>query len=163
VRMVFSSPLDSAMRYRADNIQVGKDLKDNSTDCDVVAEAFLKKGLGDLSDLARSRRPGRILRVLKDKILSEATRPPATLGRLSNNSMAKHDGLSRATVQRIWSTNDTKPHRTRLCKLSSGEQYGAKFSGVIGLIFSLQTRRWCSAAMRKVSVRRCSAFDPDCP
>src|ERR1700676_3918221 len=31
--MVFSSPLDSAMRYRADNIQVGKDLKDNSTDC----------------------------------------------------------------------------------------------------------------------------------
>jgi hypothetical protein len=41
--MVFSSPLDSAMRYRADNIQVGKDLKDNSTDCDVVAEAFFKK------------------------------------------------------------------------------------------------------------------------
>jgi hypothetical protein len=108
--MVFSSPLDSAMRYRADNIQVGKDLKDNSTDCDVVAEAFLKKGLGDLSDLARSRRPGRILRVLKDKILSEATRPPATLGRLSNNSMAKHDGLSRATVQRTG--RPTTPSRT---------------------------------------------------
>jgi hypothetical protein len=28
--------------------------------------------------------------------------------------MAKHVGVSKATLQRVWSTNDIKPHRTRI-------------------------------------------------
>ena len=47
--------------------------------------------------------------------------------------MAKHLGVSKATVQRVWSTNDIKPHRTRIFKLSCDEQFEAKFWDVIGL------------------------------
>ena len=36
--------------------------------------------------------------------------------------MAKHVGVSKATVQRVWSANDIKPHRTRIFKLSCDEQ-----------------------------------------
>ena len=47
--------------------------------------------------------------------------------------MAKHLGVSKATVQRVWSTNDIKPHRTRIFKLSCDEQFEAKFWDVIGV------------------------------
>jgi four helix bundle protein len=38
---------------------------------------------------------------LKGRILSEAVRPPSTSGRWSTRSMAKHVGVSKATVQRV--------------------------------------------------------------
>jgi transposase len=47
--------------------------------------------------------------------------------------MAKHVGVSKATVQRVWSTNDIKPHRTRIFKLSCDEQFKVKFWDVIGV------------------------------
>ena len=47
--------------------------------------------------------------------------------------MARHLGVSKATVQRVWSTNDIKPHRTRIFKLSCDEQFEAKFWDVIGV------------------------------
>jgi len=47
--------------------------------------------------------------------------------------MAQHVGVSKATVQRVWSTNDIKPHRTRIFKLSCDEQFEAKFWDVIGV------------------------------
>ena len=47
--------------------------------------------------------------------------------------MAKHVGVSKATVQRVWSTNDLKPHRVRTFKLSRDPQFDAKFWDVIGL------------------------------
>jgi hypothetical protein len=47
--------------------------------------------------------------------------------------MARHLGVSKATVQRVWSTNDIKPHQTRIFKLSCDEQFEAKFWDVIGV------------------------------
>ena len=55
--------------------------------------------------------------------------------------MAKHLGISKATVQRVWSTNDIKPHRTRIFKLSCDEQFETKFWDVIGFISIRQTMR----------------------
>ena len=47
--------------------------------------------------------------------------------------MARHLGVSKATVQRVWSTHEIKPHRTRIFKLSCDEQFEAKFWDVIGV------------------------------
>ena len=71
---------------------------------------FLREGMGGLAELARSGRPERIKPSLKGRILSEAVRPPGGVERWSTRSMAKHLGVSKATVQRVWSTNDIKPH-----------------------------------------------------
>ena len=72
-------------------------------------------------------------------------------------------GISKATVQRVWSTNDIKPHRTRIFKLSCDEQFEAKFWDVIGVYLDPPDNAVCSAAMRKASVRRCSVANPACP
>jgi hypothetical protein len=79
--------------------------------------------------------------------------------------MAKHMGVSKATVQRVWSTNDMKPHRTRIFKLSCDEQFEPKFWDVIGvyLFISIRQAVVLSAAMRKASVRRCSVANLACP
>jgi transposase len=47
--------------------------------------------------------------------------------------MAKATGVSKATVQRLWSANDIKPHLVRTFKLSRDLQFEAKFWDVIGL------------------------------
>jgi hypothetical protein len=94
---------------------------------------FLREGMGGLAELARSGRPERIKPSLKGRILSEAVRPPGGVERWSTRSMAKHVGVSKATVQRVWSANDIKPHRTRIFKLSCDEQFEAKFWDVIGV------------------------------
>jgi hypothetical protein len=50
-----------------------------------------------------------------ERIISEAIRPP------------------KATVQRIWTANEIKPHRTRLLKLSNDPAFEQKFWDVIGV------------------------------
>jgi hypothetical protein len=47
--------------------------------------------------------------------------------------MAAEQGVSKATVQRLWAKNDLKPHRTKIFKLSSDPHFEAKFWDVIGL------------------------------
>lgn len=47
--------------------------------------------------------------------------------------MAKHAGVSPATVQRLWQANEIKPHVTRTFKLSNDRQVEEKFWDVIGL------------------------------
>src|SRR5271165_5186736 len=47
-------------------------------------------------------------------------------------AMAREFGVSKATVQRVWSQNEIKPHLTRVFKLSSDPDFEAKFWDVIG-------------------------------
>ena len=132
-RMVFRARLILECATGADNVQVAKRLATTEQTVTLWRGRFLQAGLGGLADSARSGRPARIQPALKGRILSEAVRPPAPLGRWSTRSMARHLGVSKATVQRVWSTNDIKPHRTRIFKLSCDEQFEAKFWDVIGV------------------------------
>jgi transposase len=47
--------------------------------------------------------------------------------------MARHARVSPATVQRLWSANDIKPHSVRTFKLSQDQHFEAKFWDVVGL------------------------------
>jgi hypothetical protein len=62
--------------------------------------------------------------------------------------MARHLGLSKATIQRVWSSDDIKPHRTRIFKLSCDEQKGASFTNVRTLIEAIEAfiSRWNQTA-----------------
>ncbi|MNE94196.1 hypothetical protein D3C80_1921360 [compost metagenome] len=52
--------------------------------------------------------------------------------------MARVAGISPASVQRIWATNDIKPYLTRTFKLSNDPQFEEKLWDVIGLYLVLQ-------------------------
>jgi hypothetical protein len=47
--------------------------------------------------------------------------------------MSRHAGVSASSVQRLWSSNDLKPHRLKTFKLSNDPKFEEKFWDVIGL------------------------------
>ena len=94
---------------------------------------FAALGLDGLED-AKGR--GRKASLPLDKIrrvLEDVSRPPPHLGRWSCRTMAKAVGLSKNTVQRLWSANEIKPHVSRTFKVSNDKAFVEKFWDVIGL------------------------------
>ena len=47
--------------------------------------------------------------------------------------MARAQGVSPATVQRIWDANGLKPHRVKTFKLSRDQQFVDKLTDIVGL------------------------------
>jgi len=94
---------------------------------------FARAGLAGLAEAKGRGRKPTIGAATKGEIISRATRPPAARQRWSVRSMAREMGVSKATVQRLWSANDIKPHLVRTFKASNDPQFEAKFWDVIGL------------------------------
>jgi transposase len=74
---------------------------------------YIKGGLGALQDAPRSGRKGSLSTKVLRQIVDQATRPPQGRARWTCRSMALELGVSKATVQRVWSENEIKPHLTR--------------------------------------------------
>ena len=94
---------------------------------------FMQAGLAGLADAKGRGRKASIGLATKGEIISRATQPPPHRRRWSVRTMAQATGVSKATVQRLWSSNDIKPHLGRTYKLSNDPQFEAKFWDVIGL------------------------------
>lgn len=96
---------------------------------------FQEQGLiGILEDRPRSGRPKEITpeqeAALVDKTLHSKPRPAT---HWSVRSMAREQGLSPATVQRIWSKHHLQPHRVESFKFSTDPEFVAKVRDIVGL------------------------------
>lgn len=82
-------------------------------------------------------RPGRIPRITQRKInmIIEATlhTTPSNATHWSTRSMAKAQGLSEATIRRIWQRHNLKPHLVETFKLSRDKRFIEKLHDVVGL------------------------------
>lgn len=89
-----------------------------------------------IEGLREARRPGRrpsIASEVREAIIVEATRPPEGFTQWSSRRMAKAQGVSAHTVQKLWRANDLKPHLRRTFKVSNDPKFEEKFWDVIGL------------------------------
>lgn len=97
-------------------------------------QRFIDFGLaGILEEAPRPGRPSSLDLRQVQRVLNDVVRPPVHRKRWSCRTMAKHAGISKASVQRIWAANDIKPHVTRTFKLSNDPEFEAKFWDIIGL------------------------------
>lgn len=103
-------------------------------------QRFRKSGLAGLADAKGRGRKERIDPAVREKIIVGATQPPAHRTRWSVRTMARAAGVSKATVQRLWSANAIKPHVIRTFKLSTDKHFDKKFWDVIGLYLSPPAR-----------------------
>lgn len=102
-------------------------------------ERFMTEGVAGL--LRDKTRPPRIAplgpdveaRVVK-MTLSE--RPPGETTHWTAASMAKLQGISVSSVQRIWRRHGLQPHRTRHFKLSNDPDFATKLREIVGLYVS---------------------------
>jgi transposase len=121
---------------RAEGLSQEQIAERNRVNRSVVAvweKRFRQHGLAGLADAPGRGRKERLSPDLKARILTQATQPLPGRRRWSVRTMARAVGVSKATVQRLWSANEIKPHLTRVFKLSQDPQFEEKFWDIIGL------------------------------
>jgi transposase len=96
---------------------------------------FEKGGATALTEIEPGRGRPRVIDALVVKRIVEATTQtkPKAATHWSCRTLAKAQGVSPATVQRIWDANGLKPHRTKTFKLSNDKHFLEKLTDVVGL------------------------------
>jgi len=116
-----------------DNAAIASELRTSRVTVGLWRQRFLDTGLAGLAEAPRPGRPPTLDPQKARRVLTEVVQPPKPRARWSCRQMARHVGLSKDAVQRLWAANDLKPHRTRTFKLSHDPQFEQKFWDVIGL------------------------------
>jgi len=96
---------------------------------------FLNEGLSALTQIkpGRGRKPQLGAERVKDIVKATLNSLPPGATHWSCRSMAKAQGVSRATVQRIWDAHGLQPHRVKTFKLSRDKRFEEKLTDVVGL------------------------------
>ena len=96
---------------------------------------FMEEGLiGILDDRPRSGRPKQISADQEAALIEKTLHTrPKNATHWSVRLMARESGLSRATVQRIWSNHHLQPHRVESFKFSTDPAFVAKVRDIVGL------------------------------
>ena len=112
-------------------------------------------------------RPGRIPKISETKVrrVVEATlhtTPPGAT-HWSTRSMAKAQGLSEATVRRIWKRHNLKPHLIKTFKLSRDKQFVEKLYDVVGLYLNPPDKSLVLSVDEKSQIQALDRTQPGLP
>ncbi len=112
-------------------------------------------------------RPGRIPSIPETKVraIVEATlhtKPPAAT-HWSTRTMAKVQGVSQATVRRIWRQHNLKPHLVKTFKLSRDKNFLEKLTDVVGLYLNPPDRALVLCVDEKSQIQALDRTQPGLP
>lgn len=112
-------------------------------------------------------RPGRIPSIPEAKIraIVEATlhtKPPAAT-HWSTRTMAKAQGVSEATVRRIWRQHNLKPHLVKTFKLSRDKHFLEKLTDVVGLYLNPPDKALVLCVDEKSQIQALDRTQPGLP
>jgi len=126
---------------------------------------FAETGLADLGVVHAGR--GRKPSIPQEKVeeIVHATLHEKPLGEThwSCRSMAKAKGVSPATVQRIWSARNLKPHRVETFKLSNDKRFEEKLVDVVGLYLNPPENAIVLAMDEKSQIQALDRTQPSLP
>ncbi len=112
-------------------------------------------------------RPGRIPRISIRKVraIVEATlhQPPPHATHWSTRRMAKAQGLSEATIRRIWRQHQLKPHLLKTFKLSRDTQFLDKLHDVVGLYLNPPDKSLVLCVDEKSQIQALDRTQPGLP
>jgi transposase len=119
---------------RADK-DIAEDLEINFKTVALWRSRFRNEGSDCLWEVAsgRGRKPTHSEEKVAAIIKSTLESRPTDATHWSCRSMAKEQGVSRATINRIWQSHQIKPHRTKGFKLSRDPHFLEKLTDVVGL------------------------------
>ena len=90
------------------------------------------------------------------------TRPPAAT-HWSVRSMARAQGISPATVQRIWDAHGLEPHRVKTFKLSRDKRFVEKLTDVVGLYLNPPDKALVLCVDEKSQIQALDRTQPGLP
>ena len=147
------------------NQAIARELEISRPTVQLWRERFLSLRLAGLETDAP--RPGRIPSIPERKVRAvvEATlhtTPPAAT-HWSTRSMAKAQGLSEATIRRIWKRHNLKPHLIRTFKVSRDTHFVEKLYDVVGLYLNPPDKSLVLCVDEKSQVQALDRTQPGLP
>ena len=156
------------IRMAADGMQsqvIARDLGVSKPTVQLWRQRFLALRLVGLQKDAP--RPGRIPQITPKKILAvvEATlhTTPSNATHWSTRSMAKAQGLSEATIRRIWKQHNLKPHLVKTFKLSRDKRFVENLYDVVGLYLNPPDKSLILCVDEKSQIQALDRTQPGLP
>ena len=136
------------------NKQIAADLGVHPTTVTKWRTRFVTLRLDGLVDEDRPGRPASItVDQIEDVVVATLEQSPSDATHWSRASMAKHSGLSRSTIGRIWRSFGLKPHQLDTFKLSTDPLFVEKVVDVVGLYHNPPERAVVMCVDEKSQVR----------
>jgi transposase len=126
---------------------------------------FKEQGPSGLSEDAPHGPSSRRIDPEKVRTIVEATlhTTPKDVTRWSTRTMAKVQGLSRATTQRIWDTHGLQPHWVETFKLSKDKRFVEKLTDVEGVYLNPPDKAVVLCVDEKTQVQALDRTQPGLP
>jgi len=126
---------------------------------------FKEKGLSGLSEDAPHGPSPKRLNMEKVEAIVEATlhTKPKDATHWSTRTMAKAQGVSHATVQRIWDAHGLQPHRVKTFKLSTDKRFEEKLTDVVGVYLNPPDKAVVLCVDEKTQVQALDRTQPGLP
>ena len=126
---------------------------------------FAAGGPAALTEVKPGRGRKRTISAAKVKAIVAATTQTVPAGEThwSCRTMAAAQGVSAATVQRIWDSHGLQPHRTRTFKLSNDPRFTEKLTDVVGLYLNPPERAIVLCVDEKSQIQALDRTQPSLP
>jgi transposase len=147
------------------NNAIAKELKTSRPTVIQWRERFAAKGPQGLAEDAPHGPSASALSAAKVKEIVEATlhTKPKDATHWSTRSMAKTQGVSNATVARIWDAHGLQPHRVETFKLSRDKQFVEKLTDVVGVYLNPPDKAVVLCVDEKSQVQALDRTQPGLP
>ncbi len=126
---------------------------------------FAQGGPQALAEVKEGRGRKRTISAAKVKEIVVATTQSTPPGEThwSTRSMAKAQGISPASVQRIWDAHGLAPHRVRTFKLSTDPRFTEKLTDVVGLYLNPPEKALVLCVDEKSQIQALDRTQPSLP
>jgi len=145
--------------------EIAEELQINCKTVALWRGRFSQEGNDCLWEVATGR--GRKPTLSQDKVAAIIQKTlqsrPAGATHWSCRSMAKAQGVSKATVSRIWQSHQIKPHRSKGFKLSRDPRFLEKLTDVVGLYLNPPTKALVLCVDEKSQIQALDRTQPGLP
>ena len=156
---------DRAGERRRQDSEVSRELGINRKTVTLWCKRFAAEGIESLWEIApgRGRKPS--YSAAKVEAIVDATLHSKPKGEThwSCRTMARHQGVSKATVNRIWISHGLKPHRSQTFKLSRDVRFLEKLTDVVGLYLNPPHKAMVLCVDEKSQIQALDRTQPGLP
>lgn len=145
--------------------EIAEELEINAKTAALWRKRYRQEGMEGLWEVApgRGRKPSydhsRVAAIIHRTLETR----PAGATHWSCRSMAKAQGVSKATVNRIWRSHQIQPHRTRGFKLSRDPRFLEKLTDVVGLYLNPPEKALVLCVDEKSQIQALDRTQPGLP
>jgi transposase len=164
-KVVFRSRLVLLAATGMANRRIAQELETSRPTVILWRQRFLEGGPGALVEDApgRGRKPQILAQKIKQIVEATLHSKPKAATQWSVRTMAAAQGVSSATVQRIWDAHGLEPHRTRRFKLSGDKLFVEKLTDVVGLYLNPPDKALVLCVDEKSQIQALDRSQPGLP